>query len=84
LGPDEENKFHELKCIGIENVTSEFRKYDLLDIIDEYKRSASQEEGNLPLPKYVGGGEGELVNRYQEHELSSGSDKNFKIRGRGV
>ena len=55
LGPDKENKFHELKCIGIENVTSEFRKYDLLDIIEEYRGSVSKEEANLPMPM------GELV-----------------------
>ena len=61
LGPDEENKFHELRCIGIENVTSEFRKYDLLDIIEEYKGSVSKEEGNLPLPKYAGGGRVSLL-----------------------
>jgi len=61
LGPDEENKFHELRCIGIENVTSEFRKYDLIDIIKEYRSSVSKDEANLPLPKYAGGGKVNLL-----------------------
>ena len=56
LGPDEENKFHELRCIGIEDVTTEFRKYDLTDIIKEYTGTFSKNECNTPLPKYVGGG----------------------------
>jgi len=43
LGPDEENKFHELRCIGIEDVTSEFRKYDLIDIIEGYKGTLNKD-----------------------------------------
>ena len=61
LGPDEENKFHELRCIGIEDVTTEFRKYDLTDIIKEYTGTFSKNECNIPLPKYVGGGKVNLL-----------------------
>ena len=61
MGPDEDNKFHELRCIGIEDITTEFRKYDLIDIIKEYKGTLNKDESNIPLPKYVGGGKVNLL-----------------------
>ena len=84
LGPDEDNKFHELRCIGIEDITTEFRKYDLIDIIKEYKGTLNKDESNIPLPKYVRGGKSQPSNWYQEYEPSSDSDKNFKVWGRSI
>ena len=56
-----ENKFHELKCIGMEVLTTEFRKYDLKEIVKKYKDSLSiNDEGDL-LPEYVGGSKVKLL-----------------------
>ena len=44
LGPGEDGKYHELTAIGMESVTAGFGKYDLKEIIKEYKESATSEE----------------------------------------
>ena len=61
LGPDQENRFHELRCIGMEDLTSDFRKYDLNDIKNEYNSSLEKNRPREPLPEYVGGGKVQLL-----------------------
>ena len=61
LGPDPENKFHELKCIGMEDLTSEFRKYDLNEIKREYLAELNSNEEGEVLPEYVGGSKVKLL-----------------------
>ena len=61
LGPDQENRFHELRCIGMEDLTSDFRKYDLKDIKNEYNLSLEKASPREPLPEYVGGSKVQLL-----------------------
>ena len=61
LGPDEQEKFHELRCIGMEDLTTDFRKYDLTEIVNEYKGSLKTNDENYALPTYVGGSKVKLL-----------------------
>lgn len=39
LGPTEENEFAEINCIGMNELTTEFRRYNLEEISQEYRNS---------------------------------------------
>ena len=56
LGPDQE-----LRCIGMEDLTSDFRKYDLNDIKNEYNSYLKKNRPREPLPEYVGGSKVQLL-----------------------
>ena len=55
LGPGEDGKYHEITAIGMDSVTAGFGKYDLKEIIKEYRSSANSEELKDILPETVGG-----------------------------
>ena len=55
LGPGEDGKYHEITAIGMDSVTAGFGKYDLKEVIKEYRSSANPEELNDILPETVGG-----------------------------
>lgn len=57
LGPVwPERKFHELTAIGLENITTEFPKYDLSIISKEYKQDCKRRNVYPePTPPYIGG-----------------------------
>ena len=55
IGPTPENEFHTLTCLGMDSVTSEFSKYDLTDIIHEYRSSVTKSDKYAPLPPYAAG-----------------------------
>ena len=55
LGPTEENEFAEINCIGMDELTTEFRKYSLEEISQEYRNSCKEGKPE-PVPKYTGGG----------------------------
>ena len=55
IGPTPENEFHTLTCLGMDSVTSEFSKYDLTDIIHEYRSSITKSDKYAPLPPYAAG-----------------------------
>ena len=55
LGPGEDEKYHEITAVGMKDVTTEFGKYDLEEINQEFLNNASSAEKNYILPKTVGG-----------------------------
>ena len=55
LGPTEENEFAEINCIGMDELTTEFRRYSLEEISQEYRNSCKEGKPE-PVPKYTGGG----------------------------
>ena len=55
LGPGEDGKYHEITAIGMDSVTAGFGKYDLKEVIKEYRSSATLEELDNILPETVGG-----------------------------
>ena len=55
LGPGEDGKYHEITAIGMDSVTVGFGKYDLKEVIKEYRSSATLEELDDILPEMVGG-----------------------------
>ena len=62
LGPTENGEYHELMCIGMDNVTTKFRKYKLDEMSQEYIDSCSSEqEKQVTLPITVGGSELHLL-----------------------
>ena len=61
LGPGENGEFHEVVCIGMDDVTAGFGSYDLSEITDEYRHQAGEEEKDVALPEKVGGSKVHLL-----------------------
>ena len=61
LGPGEDDKYHEITAVGMNEVTSEFHRYDLEEINQEYMKHASDGEKENILPKTVGGSKVHLL-----------------------
>ena len=55
LGPGENGEFHEVVCIGMNDVTAGFGSYNLSEITEEYRDQAGGEEKDVALPEKVGG-----------------------------
>ena len=45
LGPGEQEKFHEILCVGMDDVTAGFGTYDLAEIAEEYTSGRGSREG---------------------------------------
>ena len=61
LGPGEDDKYHEITAVGMNEVTTEFHRYDLEEINQEYLKHASDGEKENILPKTVGGSKVHLL-----------------------
>ena len=61
LGPGGDEEYHEIICAGMNSVTTEFEKYDLSEICEEFRENAEPGEENTILPKTVGGSEVQLL-----------------------
>ena len=61
LGSGKDGIYHEIKAIGIKNVTLEFGEYGLEEIGKEFISSATGLEKNYILPKTVGGSKVNLL-----------------------
>ena len=55
LEPGEDGKYHKITAMGMESVTAGFGEYNLKDIAQEFKATASPAEMNYVLPEKVGG-----------------------------
>ena len=55
LGPGDKGEFHEVVCVGMNDVTAGFDSYDLPEIAEEYKNQAEGAEKDIVLPERVGG-----------------------------
>ena len=55
LGPGEDKKYHEITAVGMKDITTEFGKYDLEEINQEFLNNASSVERNYILLKTLGG-----------------------------
>ena len=55
MGPNESGNYYELTCQGIDKVTSEFKQYDLSEIIREFEDNTDPELASEPTPPYIGG-----------------------------
>ena len=69
LGPTEENEFAEINCIGMDELTTEFRKYSLEEISQEYRNSCKEGKPE-PVPKYTGGGESRTITRTKKPQVT--------------
>ena len=54
LGPGDEDKYHEITAVGMNEITTEFLKYDLEESNLEYLKYAGEGEKENILPKTVG------------------------------
>ena len=54
LGPGEKGEYHEVVCVGMDDVTGSFGTYDLDEIRQEYLDQAEDEERVHALPEKVG------------------------------
>ena len=61
LGPGDKGEYHEVVCVGMDNVTEGFGDYDLSEICQEFKEQATGEEEDQVLPKKVGGSKVHLL-----------------------
>ena len=61
LGPGDKGEYHEVVCVGMDNVTEGFGDYDLSEICQEFKEQATGEEEDQALPKKVGGSKVHLL-----------------------
>ncbi len=61
LGPGERGEYHEVVCVGMDDVTGGFGTYDLKEICQEYLEQAKDEEKDLTLPEKVGGSKVHLL-----------------------
>ena len=61
LGPTLAEEYHEIVCMGMESVTTKFRKYELTEIIDEFRATSKGDEKEEILPPSVGGGKVQLL-----------------------
>ena len=55
LGPGEDKIYHEITAVGMRNVTAGFGKYDLEEIVQEFRSKANLAEKCYILQKTVGG-----------------------------
>ena len=55
LGPGEQGEFHEVVCVGMDDVTAGFGTYDLTEIAEEYRDQAVEAEKDVVLPKRIRG-----------------------------
>ena len=55
MGPREDGKYHEITAVGVENVTAGFGEYNLKEIAQEFRESASPTELEYVFPETVGG-----------------------------
>jgi len=61
LGPGEKGEYHEVVCVGMDDVTGGFGTYDLTEICQEYLDQAEDEEKVHALPEKVGGSKVHLL-----------------------
>ena len=61
LGPDTSGEFYEVKCQGMDQVTSKFKRYDLSEIVAEFRQCADTKIKHEILPPYVAGSEVHLL-----------------------
>ena len=55
LGLGQEGIYHEIRAVGMDNVTSEFAEYDLNEIGKDFISTSTEQEKDYILPKTVGG-----------------------------
>ena len=55
LGPGDNGEFHEVVCVGMNDITTGFGSYDLSEIAAEYRNQADETDKNVSLPEKVGG-----------------------------
>ena len=75
LGPGEAGKYHEITAIGMDSVTAGFGKYDLKEIIKEYRSSATLEELDDILTETVGVFKSPSTYWYQKYQDTTNSHK---------
>ena len=61
LGPGDNDEYHEIVCIGMNDVTAGFGSYNLSEIAREYREYAEPDEKNEVLPEKVGGSKVHLL-----------------------
>ncbi len=61
LGPGERGEYHEVVCVGMDDVTGGFGTYELTEICQEYLDQAKDEEKDMVLPEKVGGSKVHLL-----------------------
>ena len=61
LGPGDNDEYHEIVCIGMNDVTAGFGSYSLSEITREYREHAEPDEKNEVLPEKVGGSKVQLL-----------------------
>ena len=61
LGPGDNDEYHEIVCIGMNDVTAGFGSCDLSEISREYREHAEPSEKNEVLPEKVGGSKVQLL-----------------------
>ena len=61
LGPGNGGEYHEIVCIGMDNVTAGFGTFDLSEICQGYKDQAEEDERDCILPEKVGGSKVHLL-----------------------
>ena len=61
LGSGKEGIYHEIRAVGMNNVTTEFAEYDLNEIGKEFISSFTEQEKDYILPKIVGGSKVHLL-----------------------
>ncbi len=61
LGPGDRGEYHEVVCVGMDDVTAGFGTYDLSDICQEYRDQAGDKEKDILLPPRVGGSKVHLL-----------------------
>ena len=69
LGPTSENEFHTLTCLGMDSVTNEFSKYDLADIIQEFRSKSNNSDKHVSLPPYAAGSSVKLLIGIKNNKL---------------
>ena len=70
LGPTESGEFHEIKCQGINSVTSRFARYDLSEINDEFRSNKVHPYKGEILPQYAAGDEVKLLIGIKNNHLN--------------
>jgi hypothetical protein len=55
LGPGERGEYHEVVCVGMDNVSGGFGTYDLTEVCQEYLDQAGDKEKAQALPEKIGG-----------------------------
>ena len=69
LGPTEENEFAEINCIGMNELTTEFRRYNLEEISQEYRNSC-KEGKPLKLYQNMLGGKSRTISRTKKPQVA--------------